>query len=1401
MPSALLFARVTEMPAATHDDGGRGDSGCATLRVTEVGEFVRFDSCERRFRLSFNRRSEARRLPFFNRLFNPLDPILQQAGLQSEKVWQRQLRDAGYRDLSPEGEERDDRGTVRPKETPFEVFAASVQALALGERAFCREVLVAGTIGAFRLEGRIDFALIRWQDGAPWLRLIEGKASRRDRTYHRIQVVAYRMLVQQHLAGSMLLVAGCPLAGIEVTVARVEEDTGQPQDLEVIPILEETEREQADIERLLSAGGRFTQILAADLDALPFQLSGKCDACVFNVHCLSESSRQRRLELLGIEPSAAAGLRSAGLRDIDAVAEVALDGGEAAALRRLPGFTESLPRLRERARARRSTLPRGEGNPDLYEVQTIQGAGGGQLPAHEQGGVLLVRVYLAVDYDYTENRIGALTAHVTRSPRQLHLTFLREGDRWRPDPTIYERRRVPRYNDQGRFAGWEEDEPGPLDAARSLTICRPKTSTWTGRAEQDTGSERELIAQFFHELVEAIAAVAAPDEQVRLHFYVWSRTEMVRLVEGCARSSTQLLGSLRELLGCRESLEQLIYSVVGEEIDSRYGLGWTSRGLVVAASLRWFGQRFHWLRRVRGRVVALDELFTQDIFDFKTTLGLRADGTWAADTDHADVVHRFEIRARNFDTLPAPYWRAIWHTLPSPHELNSAQVKTTLERYRRADYGHVVSYLEARAMALRWLEERVAFKNNEIAKQPIPIAELPTFDLGVHDLVRASIDVLRLDHHMAMTSWIAERLPAMRDRVAAGKTLPVRDVRYTSGNTLTASLDLGGYDIDAETAQALWAPDAWVRLSVRRGEADRPQTIRQLRYGGLTGILTSIDWEDGIVTIKGVPGQAALYRLFSKRAEDCDGWEFAAIDPSPSDFVAGRVERRLLDQRGAPATRWLDPLDPRIAEQAVLDHVEDQALSELLQALQPDDHRLDAHQVNAIRDSIDTRIHLLQGPPGTGKTTTTAVAILTRILLRRSAGELVVVGATTHTAINELLRRLAGIAQHFGDCARARGYAMPEITLVKVHSGDDFERTGDHVTDVVAAGCVGQVQQLASQGVVVVGGTTSALLNLAGTLARSFPTVPDLIVDEASMMVFPHFLALATWLRPDGQALLAGDKWQLRPILAHDWEAEDRPPIERYQPFLSAYDAVEKLAADPHVSPRSVRRSGLELSFRLPPRIVDLIARVYREDEIVLRGVHAPRRPAAPLGDDPWHDLWRGEAGLYLIVHDESASLRANPVEVEIVERICRADGAADPDDIAVITPHRAQRTMLARRLAGRASIVDTVERLQGGERRTIIVSGTVSDPCAIASSAEFILNLNRSNVAFSRVQERLFVVCASTLLDHIPAEIEQYDSAMLWKALRRACAVRLAEVEVAGHRAVIYGPSPEAVEERPAPV
>jgi superfamily I DNA and/or RNA helicase len=324
-----------------------------------------------------------------------------------------------------------------------------------------------------------------------------------------------------------------------------------------------------------------------------------------------------------------------------------------------------------------------------------------------------------------------------------------------------------------------------------------------------------------------------------------------------------------------------------------------------------------------------------------------------------------------------------------------------------------------------------------------------------------------------------------------------------------------------------------------------------------------------------------------------------------------------------------------------------------------------------------------------------------------------------------------------------------------------------------------------SNRVLVIGGTTNAILKMINKLntkqkfLRDYPQgfkTTTLIVDEASMMVFPHFLALATLVKDDGEIMLAGDHRQLAPIITHDWENEDRPPVLLYQPYVSAYQAIQNLKEnlDIEISDEAILRSALDYTHRLPHEIRELIARLYRKDNIELQGKPRDENIKQDEITGTWEKLLQGNGGLYLVVHDERESKRSNQIELKIIKNILDAGGKIPDGSTAIITPHRAQRSLLKTQLAnyyGKAvDVIDTVEKVQGGERDNVIVSATASNPSAIGKTVEFILSLNRSNVAFSRVKKRLIVVCSKTLLDYIPKEIEHYEEATLWKALRSEC-------------------------------
>ncbi len=1382
------------------------------IRVNDIGEYIRYHSCDRRFKLAFNNRQLAKELPFAERLFNSIDPVLQEAGRIREDAWEVQLLESELAHIEPSEDEEGSYGNLE-----WNDFVAQLATVPLNQNAYGREVRIRSTLEGFQVEGRMDFVLLLWEDDTPKLRIVECKASRKDRTYHRIQVAVYRLLMQGLLDAIPLTIESytVPSTAIDAVVARIDESTSENQAILGLPALD-LETESADARKLLTATGPLARIVQTPLAELNYQIEQKCDDCVFSVHCLPESARLRSLHLLGLEPSTIRVLGANEVTTIDALAALDLSGESASAIRANATFTENLELLQEKARARRQTLPGGNQNPDEYEVGSLRNVGHSQLPTHEINGHHLIRVYLSIEYDYVENRIGALAAHVTKSEGQLHTGFItREDGRRVPNPEVIE---------QVSLAAEDTDALSLVEerALQGADVIRFKRSSWTGNYDQDCSAERELIQDFLMALVDQIAEVAQ-DAVAPIHFYMWTRGEMSNLVEGCSRAGSHLLSHLRELLGCRESLDQLIYSSLSEEVNRRYALGWTGKGLVVVSSLRWFGKRYHWKRRIAGQEVNLDHEFTQDIFDFKTTLDMNPHGEWAQGEDEETQRHRFEIRSRFTDSLSAPYWRAYWRTLPAPATVPAGSLRNALNRYNNARQPcHLEEYLRARVHALRWIEERIGFKNAEIEKPFLEIASLPDFSLHVNDTAQAAIDFLRLDQHIHTANWTSTHLVPPLYRMSSGKTIPVVNVVNTDRTHLQTQIDLTHFDISYEAFQANCSlgEGSFVRLTPCFDAPTRGQTVGQLFKGGFTCKIDELDWDTRLIRLSVIPSpRQDRYRLLCRAVprEESTIFTNATIDESPSAFVAPRVDHRLQQGQGNYVFNWFHPNHAQIPPQSPLNSAILEQYQEILESLEISNGTLDIFQIRAAIDGLSARVQLIQGPPGTGKTATTAAATLLRILARRqiqqvgnhNRGEIVLIAANTHTAVDNLLCRIDGILQRFRNAAEAAGFTMPAVRLSKVHSSALENPTGGSIEDFIARPCLKRFNQLRTDSVLIIGGTTGSLLKMAQELnskATGFRDVPQgfqastLIVDEASMIVFPHFLSLATLIEEDGEIMLAGDHRQLAPIVAHDWEREDRPPVVLYQPYASAYEAVLNTQQNGNLMNSQITRSALSFTFRLPPPIRNLLTRIYERDNILLDGSPAQYQTGSyDETESPWDVIFNSPAGLYLVLHDEMQSKRSNETEAAIIQEILSAEHELPAGSVAIVTPHRAQRSLLRQVLSEyyetTVDVIDTVERLQGDERPTVIVSATASDPSAISKNVEFILDLNRSNVAFSRTQARLIVVCARTLLDYIPADYEHYESAMLWKALRELCSEGIMTTTINGHEVNLLSTPPQLLD------
>jgi hypothetical protein len=173
----------------------------------------------------------------------------------------------------------------------------------------------------------------------------------------------------------------------------------------------------------------------------------------------------------------------------------------------------------------------------------------------------------------------------------------------------------------------------------------------------------------------------------------------------------------------------------------------------------------------------------------------------------------------------------------------------------------------------------------------------------------------------------------------------------------------------------------------------------------------------------------------------------------------------------------------------------------------------------------------------------------------------------------------------------------------------------------------------------------------------------------------------------------------------------------------------------------------------------------------------------------PWSELFPAlidpATATLAVTYPDGKAGQANEFEANLVvatallarERLMRGlsgrttSPSADLDSVhfwtqtvGIVTPHRAQRAAVIRGLrrafpADEGALieraVDTVERFQGGERDLILVSFGVGDPDVIEAEEEFLLGLNRTNVAISRARAKAIVFVSDDLSYHLPDDAD----------------------------------------------
>jgi uncharacterized protein len=354
----------------------------------------------------------------------------------------------------------------------------------------------------------------------------------------------------------------------------------------------------------------------------------------------------------------------------------------------------------------------------------------------------------------------------------------------------------------------------------------------------------------------------------------------------------------------------------------------------------------------------------------------------------------------------------------------------------------------------------------------------------------------------------------------------------------------------------------------------------------------------------------------------------------------------------------------------------------------------------------------IQGPPGSGKTTIGAELIVDLI----KNGKRVGITANSHKVIGNLLDKTMGEARRRGQVVRAMQKADERDRCVS----QEVQCTNSS-SNVEAA--------LASDEVEVVAGTPWLFAR------ASFPAKLDyLVVDEAGQMALANVLAIAG---AANNLILLGDPNQLRqPSHGIHPEGVDRSVLDHViqdQPTMpSAYGLF------------------LETTYRLHPSVCAFVSEAFYDGK--LEPDASTKRQSLAVSNGS------GGLGLRYLPVDHIGNRTLSPEEVDRVNQTFRSllglpwtdrEGTTRPiavEDVLVVAPYNAQVRRLIETLPDGAR-VGTVDKFQGQEAPVVIYSMATSSVDDAPRGMDFLFSLNRLNVAASRAQGLVILVCSPELL------------------------------------------------------
>ncbi len=409
------------------------------------------------------------------------------------------------------------------------------------------------------------------------------------------------------------------------------------------------------------------------------------------------------------------------------------------------------------------------------------------------------------------------------------------------------------------------------------------------------------------------------------------------------------------------------------------------------------------------------------------------------------------------------------------------------------------------------------------------------------------------------------------------------------------------------------------------------------------------------------------------------------------------------------------------------------------------------------RDAFDhvfnKTLTLLWGPPGTGKTHFIAAALLCILEAHRLTDRpfKIFLSAFTHTAIDNCLKKIVQLNASLNIWKEE--FAMGRLG-----------RNNEEKSGILHVKSEEGFDYICNNSRCILGGTVYSTNKMFARTDKDTP-FDMVVIDEGSQLRVPESLLPISRLKPDGRLLIAGDDRQLPPIIKGYYPdpAPGEPLLHR-----SIFEALKNPDMDKTLTCQLFENFRMNRTLCLYPA-----EKIYGEKYKSFNAAVETKKLL--LTDNLYDNLFietvlDPDYSLVLCITEGIRTGSENREEAELVAQIALAlrerlvmkdTGKPYPDDregdrlfwkegLFIVSPHHVQIDAICEVLENRGltePFVGTVDKMQGQECDSVIVSYGVSDPELAVSEDEFIYSLNRLNVSITRAKCKTIVFLSRYLL------------------------------------------------------